>query len=133
MPDNSMTNRIVRIHLASWRYVAALTLPPLALMFNHLTSALSVPLMVLFLITHYYCWRLWLDEQLFSLLNDDRDLAAFDQGMAHLWRQKTSGTRSLPNRWRGTRAVFYRTLLSLLLLWLVSLCSVLYLTLMPVD
>ncbi|WP_336777302.1 hypothetical protein [Pantoea sp. USHLN256] len=133
MSDNSMTNRIMHIHLASWRYVAALTLPPLAMMFHLLTSVLSVPLMVLFLITHYYCWRLWLDERLFSLLNDDKDLAEFDQGMAHLWRQKTSDTRSLPDRWRGTRTLFYRTLLSLLLLWLISLCSVLYLTLMPVD
>ena len=129
MSDIMMTNRIVQIHLASWRYFAALTLPPLALILNLLHSALSLPLMVLFFITHYYCWRLWLDERLFALLNNEDDLAEFDRGMAQLWPKKFARPRSLADRLHGTRVMFYRAMISLLVLWLVSLCSVSYLAL----
>lgn len=68
MSDRNMTHLIMQIHLSSWRYFAALTLPPLLLIFNFLYSLWSVALLALFLITHYYCWRLWLDERLFQLL-----------------------------------------------------------------
>lgn len=62
----TMTNKIMHIHLSSWRYFAALTLPQLALIFDLLFSASWLLLMGLFLLTHYYCWRLWLDERLFN-------------------------------------------------------------------
>lgn len=39
MSDIMMTNRIMQIHLSSWRYFAALTLPPLALIYNISFSA----------------------------------------------------------------------------------------------
>lgn len=133
MSDITVTNRIVQIHLASWRYFAALTLPPLALLLNLLHSALSLPLMVLFFITHYYCWRLWLDEQLFALLNNEDDLAEFDQGMAQLWPKKFARPCSLADRLHGTRVMFFRAMISLLVLWLVSLCSVIYLALTLVE
>ncbi len=85
MPDIALTNRIVKIHLSSWRYFALLTLPPLVLAFNLLYSFASLVLLMLFLVTHYYCWRLWLDERLFTLLNKESSLAEFDEGMAQLW------------------------------------------------
>ncbi|MDI9220857.1 hypothetical protein QMZ30_08085 [Pantoea sp. EA-12] len=133
MSDSMMTKRIVQIHLSSWRYFAALTLPPLALILNLFYSALSLPLMVLFFVTHYYCWRLWLDERLFGLLKNEEDLAEFDQGMAQLWSKKFARLRSLTDRLLGTRVIFYRAMISLLVLWLVSLCSVLYLALTLVE
>lgn len=133
MSDIMMTNRIVQIHLASWRYFAALTLPPLALILSLFYSALSLPLMLLFFITHYYCWRLWLDERLFALLNNEDDLAEFDRGMAQLWPKKFACTRSLADRLHGTRVMFYRAMISLLVLWLASLCSVSYLALTLVE
>lgn len=133
MSDIMMTNRIVQIHLASWRYFAALTLPPLALILSLFYSALSLPLMLLFFITHYYCWRLWLDEQLFALLNNEDDLAEFDRGMAQLWPKKFVRPRSLVDRLHGTRVMFYRAMISLLMLWLISLCSVIYLALTLVE
>ncbi|MRT40513.1 hypothetical protein GJV09_04150 [Enterobacteriaceae bacterium RIT702] len=133
MSDIMMTNRIVQIHLASWRYFAALTLPPLALILSLIYSALSLPLMLLFFITHYYCWRLWLDERLFALLNNEDDLAEFDRGMAQLWPKKFALSRSLADRLHGARVMFYRAMISLLMLWLVSLCSVIYLALTLVE
>lgn len=133
MSDITMTNRIVQIHLASWRYFAALTLPPLALILSLFYSALSLPLILLFFITHYYCWRLWLDERLFALLNNEGDFAEFDRGMAQLWPKKFARPRSLADRLHGTRVMFYRAMLSLLVLWMVSLYSVIYLALTLVE
>lgn len=121
-----MTHRIIQIHLSGYRYFAILTLPPLLLAFHLLYSCASVILLVLFFITHYYCWRLWLDERLFRLLNDDHDLAAFDNGMAQLWPKKSVPPRALVQRWRGVRRLFYRAILTLMALWLASLAAILY-------
>ncbi|WP_330985712.1 MULTISPECIES: hypothetical protein [Enterobacterales] len=134
MSDITMTSRIMQIHQSSWRYFAALTLPPLGLIFNLLFSADCVLLMGLFLLTHYYCWRLWLDERLFQLIERESDLTEFDSGMAHLWPKKTGNTiRTLAERWRGARNLFYRAMFSLMALWGVSLCTVLYQALTLVD
>ncbi|MDU4093328.1 MAG: hypothetical protein E7H57_08660 [Pantoea sp.] len=125
MSGITMTNKIMQIHLSSWRYFAVLTLPPLVLLFNHLFSANCVLLMGLFLLTHYYCWRLWLDERLFQLIESENDFIEFDNGMAHL-RAKTKGsTRSLVERWCGAKILFYKAILSLMALWFFSLCMVL--------
>ncbi|MGV3345815.1 hypothetical protein ACGVWS_08730 [Enterobacteriaceae bacterium LUAb1] len=133
MPGITMTRNIMRIHLSSWRYFAALTLPPLVLIFNRWFSTDSVLLTGLFLLTHYYCWRLWLDEQLFQLIESESDLVAFDNGMAHLWTQKTGNTRTLAERWHGTRTLFYRAMFWLMALWVTSLCTILYQALTLVD
>ena len=129
MSQITMTSRIMQIHLSSWRYFAALTLPPLVLIFNLIFSASSALLMGLFLLTHYYCWRLWLDEQLFQLIERESDLAEFDNGMAHLWVKKTGNTRTLVERWSGAKVIFYKAIFSLVALWFVSSAMALYKTL----
>lgn len=126
MPNISMTNRIIEIHLSSWRYFAALSLPPMVLAFAFLPICEVAALCILFLVTHYYCWRLWLDERLFQLLNEESNLAEFDQGMGCLWGVASGKTRSMNERWHGVRRLFYRAILALLALWAVSLCLVLY-------
>jgi len=126
MSEYTMTNRIMQIHLASWRYFALLTLPPLGLAFSLLYSYQSVVLMLLFLIVHYYCWRLWLDERLFQLLSDESQLVAFDNGMEFLWAKKFRETRTLAARWKGTKRLFYRAMISLVSLWLISLWMIFY-------
>lgn len=133
MPNVTMTNTVIAIHLASWRYFALLTLPPLALAFNLLYTLDCIALLILFLLTHYYCWRLWLDERLFLLLNGETDLAEFDAAMACIGKKSPASARPYEARWRGARRYFYRTIVSLSLLWLVALCSVLYQSLTIVE
>jgi len=116
-----MTQRILRIHLASWRYFALLTLPPLVLILLPPYQLTNMLMMVLFMITHYYCWRLWLDERLFTVLKNEDDLASFDEGMQQLWSSKPGSPRPLNARWRGARKLFFRAIAALLLLWLVVL------------
>ncbi|MFG1172923.1 hypothetical protein AAFN90_04890 [Erwiniaceae bacterium CAU 1747] len=126
MSNIRMTQRIVQIHLASWRFFSPLALPPLALAFILPGSSQSALLLLLFLLTQYYCWRLWLDERLFELLNSEDDLAAFDAGMARLWSAKPGPLRSLEQRWRGARRIFHRAICVLTVLWLTALFSVLW-------
>lgn len=126
MSDITMTNKIMHIHLSSWRYFASLTLPPLVLIFNLLFSLDCVLLMGLFLLTHYYCWRIWLDEGLFQLIESESDLAEFDNGMAYLWVKGKRNTRTLAERWSGAKMIFYKAIFSLLALWFVSLCMVFF-------
>jgi hypothetical protein len=126
MSDISMTKRIMQIHLSSWRYFAVLSLPPLVLAYNLIFSIDSLLLMGFFLLTHYYCWRLWLDERLFQLIESECDLVEFDSGMSYLWAKKKRTTRTMVERLNGTRILFYRAILSLVVLWFVSMCTVLY-------
>ena len=129
MSNITMTNKIIHIHLSSWRYFAALALPPLVLIFNLLFSAGCVLLMGLFFFFFYYCWRLWLDERLFKLIENEHDLIEFDNGMAHFGVKRKGNTRSLVERWSGAKAIFFKAIFSLLALWFVSSCMVLYQTL----
>ncbi|MCW1874480.1 hypothetical protein OMR58_08460 [Erwinia sp. INIA-01] len=126
MPDIRMTQRVIHIHLASWRFFSALALPPLLLALLLFGSYQSALLLLLFLLTQYYCWRLWLDERLFQLVNSEDDLAAFDAGMARLWAVKPGATRSLEDRWLGARRILHRAICALICLWLVAIFSTLW-------
>lgn len=126
MPDIRMTQRVIHIHLGSWRFFSTMALPPLLLALLLIGSYQSAVLLMLFLLTQYYCWRLWLDERLFQLLNSEEDLAAFDAGMARLWAVKPGATRSLEDRWLGARRILYRSLSALIGLWLVAIFSALW-------
>ncbi|BET43281.1 hypothetical protein [Atlantibacter hermannii] len=116
MADTFMTNRILRIHLASWRYFAALTLPPLGVAMQSPDAIMNITLWGLFLIVHYYCWRMWLDERLFRLINSEQDLSAFDDGMAVLWPVKKRH-RPLEQRREGASQLFHRALWATGALW----------------
>lgn len=128
MPDK-MTNQIMHIHLSSWRYLSLLTLPPLMVAFTLLYTPLCAMLLSLFFVSHYFCWRLWLDERLFTLLKDESDLAIFDEGMSKLWPVETSEIRPLAKRWEGARKLLHRAMFTVALLWLFSAGSVLLLSL----
>ncbi|WP_311779000.1 hypothetical protein [Pantoea sp. YU22] len=98
----------------------------MALIFSLLFSGGCVLLMGLFLLTHYYCWRLWLDERLFQLIESEHDLIKFENGMAHLWVKRKENTHTLVERWSGAKIIFYKAIFSLLALWFVSSAMALY-------
>ncbi|HKS35286.1 MAG TPA: hypothetical protein VJS14_16305 [Enterobacteriaceae bacterium] len=125
MNETEMTNRIMQIHCAAWRYFAALSLPALVLMLWLPLSFFSLATAVVFLVLHYFCWRLWLDERLFALLIDSDDPALFDCGLQRVWPGKNAAPRSWGSRWQGTRTLFFRAGGALLLLWLLSLAALL--------
>lgn len=111
--------RVLVIHLASWRYLAALTLPPLLFVAVSPTGPGSLALLAMALWVHYCCWRLWLDERLFRVLPEGSDdIAAFDVALRVLWGAKAGDTpRTLMQRWAGARRLLYRALAATLGLW----------------
>ncbi len=124
MQDELMTHRVLKIHLSSWRYMAMLTLPPLYISFQIHVDLIKPPLLLLFIITHYYCWRLYLDEELFKLLEGGGNLVAFDNALKLCWRKRKCTERTVEQRWQATAKLFYRARLAFILLWVVSFLNV---------
>lgn len=123
MNETEMTNRVMQVHCAAWRYFAALSLPAFGLMLWLPLSLFSPAITVVFLALHYFCWRLWLDERLFALLINSDDPDLFDRGLRRIWAGKNTAPRSWESRWQGTRTLFFRAGGSLLLLWLLSFAA----------
>ncbi|WP_058910904.1 hypothetical protein [Entomohabitans teleogrylli] len=116
--------RVLTIHLASWRYLSALTLPPL-LQVVLAPSPGGALLLGLILLAHYFCWRLWLDERLFRVLRADH-ASTFDAALAALWKTTPGAApRTMAQRWQGARRLLRQALgatLALWALWLLMLC-----------
>ncbi|MFA3778432.1 hypothetical protein [Yersinia sp. 1652 StPb PI] len=124
MLNRPIAGQVLTIHLASWRYLAALTVPPIVFALWGADSPVATLLLMLAGITHYYCWRLWLDERLFALLYaNSAQTEDFDAALQHVWRSKPISGRSLDSRWQGARKLLQRAMFSALLLWLVMVIA----------
>ncbi|WP_235896042.1 hypothetical protein [Yersinia alsatica] len=124
MLNHPVAGQVLTIHLASWRYLAALTLPPIIFALWGADSMIAALLLLLAGVTHYYCWRLWLDERLFALLyTSEPQTADFDMALQQLWGRKPVNGRSLDSRWRGATKLLHRAMFSTLLLWLVMVSA----------
>ncbi|WP_259275227.1 hypothetical protein [Yersinia canariae] len=124
MLNNPIAGQVLTIHLASWRYLAALTLPPIVFALWGADSIVAGLLLLLAGVTHYYCWRLWLDERLFALLyTHEPQTADFDAALAQLWGKKTASGRTLDSRWLGAAKLLRRAMISSLLLWLLMVAG----------
>lgn len=120
MLNHPVAGQVLTIHLASWRYLAALTVPPTVFALWGADSIVAGLLLLLAGVTHYYCWRLWLDERLFILLyTHEPQTASFDAALAQLWGKKTTDGRTLDSRWLGAAKLLRRAMVSCLLLWLL--------------
>ena len=133
MLKQHIAGQTLLISLKSWRYI--LSVAALAYLFagvlltqNVMLIAASVTFIAGF-ITLFYCWRLWMDEQFFSLLyQENADVVAFDAAIEALW-SKNSKSRSLEQRWLGTGKLIKRAWLFVSLQWcgvLVMLISTLW-------
>ncbi|MBQ0329012.1 hypothetical protein J9231_14280, partial [Providencia rettgeri] len=68
-------------------------------------------------------YRLWLDNHFFKIIYHQENTKAFDNTLTFLFPRKTKD-RSMEQRWYGTKQLFTRALLSVLLLWLWLLITV---------
>ncbi|CFQ87482.1 beta-lactamase fold Zn-dependent hydrolase [Yersinia frederiksenii] len=124
MLNHPIAGQVLTIHLASWRYLAALTLPPIIFALWGADSIIAALLLLLAGVSHYYCWRLWLDERLFTLLySSEPQTDDFDMALQQLWGGKPENGRSLDSRWRGSTKLLHRAMCSILLLWLVMVSA----------
>ncbi|CNI31340.1 MULTISPECIES: hypothetical protein [Yersinia] len=124
MLNHPVAGQVLTIHLASWRYLAALTLPPIIFALWGAESWVAALLLLLAGVTHYYCWRLWLDERLFALLYTcEPQTEHIDAALQQLWGEKLAAGRALDSRWRGATKLLRRAIGSALLLWLVMVSA----------
>ncbi|HEC8345132.1 TPA: hypothetical protein RG646_RS01720 [Providencia rettgeri] len=112
----------------SWRYLATGSILSficqfsLFLCLNYNKYYLFIAI-IIFIISHYYIYRLWLDNHFFKIIYHQENTKAFDNTLTFLFPRKTKG-RSMEQRWYGTKQLFTRALLSVLLLWLWLLITV---------
>lgn len=79
---------------------------------------------VCFLFTHYFLFRLWLDNHFFKILYRYHDNDNFDYCLSFLFNKKTSHC-SMEIRWLGTKRLFSLALLTTLIQWLWGIISLL--------
>ncbi|WP_145539227.1 hypothetical protein [Yersinia kristensenii] len=124
MLNHPVAGQVLTIHLASWRYLAVLTVPPIVFALWGADSIIAGLLLLLAGVTHYYCWRLWLDERLFTLLYaHEPQTADFDAALAQLWGKKPTEGRTLDSRWLGAAKLLRCAMVSSLLLWLLMVAA----------
>ncbi|WP_369311311.1 hypothetical protein [Providencia rettgeri] len=78
---------------------------------------------ILFVINHYYIYRLWLDNHFFNIIYQQGTTEAFDYSLRILIPKKTIN-RTMVQRWQGTKTLFNRAVLSVVILWAWLLVTV---------
>lgn len=130
MLDNIVAGKVLISTLNSWRYLAGLSL--FGMLFSLALFLLGGSVTFLFLLSlligilcQYFCWRLWLDCRLFSILYQfPTESHSFDTAINMLWNKNGDNTRSLTSRWIGARGQLRFGGIALLAQWLVILLSV---------
>lgn len=79
--------------------------------------------MILFIICHYYIYRLWLDNHFFKIIYQQGTTEPFDYALSFFMPNKPNN-RTMEQRWQGTKTLFNRALLSVVILWAWLLVTV---------
>ncbi|WP_353241854.1 hypothetical protein [Providencia sp.] len=78
---------------------------------------------ILFVISHYYIYRLWLDNHFFKIIYQQGTTETFDYALSFFMPKKLLN-RTMEQRWQGTKTLFNRALLSVVILWAWLLVTV---------
>ncbi|MGO2304303.1 MAG: hypothetical protein ACTH5W_06330 [Providencia sp.] len=122
---NLLTNKnngeVIIILTASWRYFALGSLLAFTCQFILYLCSFSnrISLFIgttLFIINHYYIYRLWLDNHFFKLIYHQGTTRHFDEAFFYLFPNKQP-INSMEKRWFGTKKLFNYCLVSIVLLW----------------
>lgn len=128
---NNLSNRqcgnVMVIFTSSWRYLASASL--LAFICQFILYIYSfdnwVYLFVnsiIFIISHYYIFRLWFDNQLFQVLYQQDDCSHFDFALQYLFPKKQIIT-NMHQRWDGTKKLFNYALSLVVIHWVWLIVS----------
>jgi len=115
--NQPLTNAIYCIHLSSWRYFASLTIPPVIFALFKAEPLHAGIILLASGYVYYLCWRLCLDEKLFTVLNNPGDMAGFNTAMSLVWGGKYDKNRTMQNRWLAAKGLFLTSLFSIIVLW----------------
>lgn len=119
--ESVLLSRLLTKTLNSWRFFLLFTLPPLAWIFFVVPSGIPCILIALMTgIIWFRCWRLWLDAQYFSLINEDNNEQA-GEALCFIWQRETLRTLTLVGRRYAALKQCRHTLYWVAILWLAWL------------
>ncbi|HFF1652642.1 TPA: hypothetical protein ACGBIO_000294 [Providencia rettgeri] len=78
---------------------------------------------ILFIISHYYIYRLWLDNHFFKMIYQQGTTEPFDYALSFFMHKKPIN-RTMEQRWQGTKNLFKHAVLSVVILWIWLLVTV---------
>ena len=122
---NPLTNKnngeVIIILTASWRYFAIGSLLAFICQFILYLYSFSNRInlfigMTLFIISHYYIYRLWLDNHFFKLIYHQGTEQFFDEAFSYLFPNKQVNS-NMAERWFGTKRLFNYCLIFITLSW----------------
>lgn len=120
---------VIVIFTASWRYLASASILAFICQFVLFICGLTryIYLFVsiaIFIISHYFIFRLWLDKHLFKILYQQGDSHCFDFALQQLFPKRPAAV-SMEQRWSGTKKLFNYALSFVVLHWIWILVSIL--------
>lgn len=127
---NKNCGEVILILTRSWRYFAVASVLGFICQFSlflsiNINQYYLLISTILFIASHYYIFRLWLDNHFFRMIYQQESTAYFDDGL-HFLMPKKAVNRTMEQRWLGTKRIFNRGLLCVIILWgwlLISLIT----------
>lgn len=126
--SDKQCGNVMVIFTSSWRYLAGASL--LAFICQFILSIYSLDNwiylfvnIIIFIISHYYIFRLWFDNQLFQVLYQQNDSAHFDFALQYLFPKKQIIT-NMNQRWDGAKKLFNCALFFVVLHWIWLIISI---------
>lgn len=126
MSNTIMLIQVLKVQLASWRYFAVLTLPPFIFAIFSPYLFPTIVVLALTLLTHFFCWRIWLNERLLSLLDGQYTFADIERISRIFWKNEAEES-DLTQRAKKLSRLLYRACAALVLQWFILLTSLTYL------
>ncbi|POT55221.1 hypothetical protein C3432_23315 [Citrobacter amalonaticus] len=112
--------------LKSWRFFLLFTLPPLAwVLIAAQPGIVRMAMAMIGGVIWLSCWRLWLDVQYFSVINEENNARA-GAALCSIWQREKLQALTFTQRQQGALKQFRRTLYWIVLLWLSWLILLLF-------
>lgn len=103
--------------LASWKFFLPLGMLPLLWAMTVLPAGwLQIIVVINAGYIAFGCWRLWLDEGYFRILNQD-SYAEAGETLAFIWQRERLSTLTLTEREQGARRQLHLTMKATMLAW----------------
>ncbi|MFS9418754.1 MULTISPECIES: hypothetical protein [Citrobacter] len=119
--SEALQHGLLRHTLASWRFILLFSLPPMVwVLFVAPSGVLRAIIALLCAVVWFGCWRLWLDERYFSLINTQNNELA-GSALCFIWRRERLKTLTLAERQSGALQQCRKTLFLVVVLWAVWL------------
>lgn len=118
---DDLQTALIQKTLASWRFFLFFSMPPLIWALFTLSLGFSHLIILLFCaLVWISCWRLWLDEGYFRFINKENNELA-GEILYTIWNREKLQQLTFIERQQGALKLCQRTMLLIVLLWIIWL------------